>query len=65
VLSLPVCIENKTLGSRSLFQGAASAELYLYLPVVVLPGLDVGLTEPALDGPGWRHDWWSPHRDAR
>ena len=63
VLSLPVRIENKTLSSRSLFQSTASRELYAYLPVAVIVGIEVGLTEPALQGSGWRNDWWNPHQD--
>lgn len=64
VMSLPVRIENKTLGSRSLFQSTASSDLYSYLPFSVIPDIEVGLTESAFEGPGWRHDWWSPHRST-
>jgi hypothetical protein len=62
-MSLPIRVERMTLGSRSLFQSTASRELYAYLPFPVIQGIEVGLTEPALDGPGWRNDWWDPHRD--
>jgi hypothetical protein len=62
-MSLPMRIEDKTLGSRSVFQSTASRDLYAYLPISVLPDIEVGLTEAAFDGPGWRHDWWSPHLD--
>jgi hypothetical protein len=63
VMSLPVRIDRKTLGSRSLFQSTASRELYAYLPASVIPDVEVGLTEPAFEGSGWRNDWWNPHRD--
>jgi hypothetical protein len=63
VMSLPVRIDRKTLGSRSLFQSTASSELYGYLPFPVVAGIEVGVTEPAIQGPGWRNDWWSPHYD--
>jgi hypothetical protein len=63
VLSLPVRVENMTLGSRSLFQSTASRELCAYLPVPVIFEVEVGITEPALDGSGWRNDWWNPHKD--
>jgi len=63
VLSLPVRVENKTLRSRSLFQSTASRELYAYLPLPMIFGIKVGLTEPALEGSGWRNDWWDPHKD--
>jgi hypothetical protein len=63
VLSLPVRVENMTLGSRSLFQSTASRELYALLPFPIVFGVEVGLTEPALQGTGWRNDWWNPHED--
>lgn len=63
VLSLPVRVENKTLGSRSLFQSTASRDLYAYLPLPVIFGIEVGLTEPTLEGSGWRSDWWDPYKD--
>ena len=31
---------------------------------VLLKGIEVGLTEPALQGGGWRHDWWDPKKDS-
>ena len=64
VLSLPVRIENMTLGSRSLFQSTASRDLFAWLPVKLLSGVEVGLTEPAFEGDGWRDDWWNPHADS-
>ena len=63
VLSLPMRIENQTLGSRSLFQSTATRELHSYLPISVMIGIEVGLSEPALQGAGVRHDWWNPHKD--
>jgi len=63
VLSLPIRVEPMTLGTRAFLQSSASRELYQYLPLAVVAGIDVGLTEPAFDGAGWRHDWWNPHRD--
>jgi hypothetical protein len=64
VMSLPVRVENKTLGSRSLLQLTASRDLCAYLPFSVIPEIEVGLTESAFEGPGWRDDWWSPHKDT-
>jgi hypothetical protein len=64
VLSMPVRVENKTLGSRSLLQTTASNELYAYLPRPMVFEIEVGLTEPAFQGSGWRTDWWNPDRDT-
>lgn len=64
VMSLPVRIEGRTLGCRSLFQSTAGQELHAYLPLSVVLEIEVGVTEPAFDGPGLRHDWWNPHRDS-
>jgi hypothetical protein len=63
VMSLPVHVGNKTLGSRSFLQSTASLDLCSFLPFSVIPDIEVGLTEPAFEGSGWRHDWWSPHKD--
>jgi len=63
VMSLPVRVENETLGSRAILQYSASKELYQYLPSTLAGEIEVGLTEPASDGIGWRHDWWNPHKD--
>jgi hypothetical protein len=46
-----------------MLQSTASRDLYAYLPFSVIPEIEVGLTEAAFEGPGWRHDWWSPHKD--
>jgi hypothetical protein len=63
VMSLPIRIEGQTLGSRSLFQTSAASELHIYLPASVLLDVEIGVTEPAIDGSGgWRHDWWNPWR---
>jgi hypothetical protein len=63
VVSFPLRIEGNTLGSRALFQSTGTTELHPYLPVsVLLKGIEVGLTEPAFQGPGWRHDWWDPNK---
>jgi hypothetical protein len=63
VLSLPLAVTGNTLGSRSFLQSAGTRELHCYLPMPELAHVEVGLTEPAFDGPGWRHDWWNPHTD--
>ncbi len=63
IMSLPVRDETMTLGSRALLQSTASRDLYSYLPFPLVGEVEVGLTEPALEGEGWRHDWWNPHRD--
>ena len=64
VLSLPIRLENKVLGSRALFQSTASRELVSWLPIMQLVGVEVGLTESAFEGEGWRHDWWDPHNES-
>jgi len=62
-MSLPVAVEGMTLGSRALLQITASQDLLAYLPFSAIPDIDVGLTESAFEGSGWRNDWWDPHRD--
>jgi hypothetical protein len=64
VMSLPVRVENKTLGSRALLQYSASAELYGYLPFPLAGQVEVGVTEPSFSAGGkWRNDWWNPNTD--
>jgi hypothetical protein len=63
VMSLPIHVEGQTIGSRSLLQTAAAAELHLHLPPPVLLEVEVGVTEPGFDASSqWRHDWWDPWR---
>lgn len=64
VMSLPLRVEGMTLGSRSLIQQTASQDLYAYLPFPLVAEVEVGLTEAAFSGEGWRHDWWKPGQDA-
>jgi hypothetical protein len=64
VASLPMVAENVTLGSRSLLQEAAK-DLYAFLPVEFMVGVEVGITEPSFtEKDAWRDDWWNPHRPA-
>jgi hypothetical protein len=64
VMSLPLRVEGMTLGSRSLLQQTASRDLYAYLPFPLVAEIEVGLTERAFSGDGWREDWWNPHKDS-
>ena len=61
VASQPVCIENQTLGSRSLFRELAK-DLYHFLPVEVMLDIEFGIVEPPHAGSGpAAYDWWNPH----
>ena len=63
IMSLPIRVEEQTIGSRSLLQTAAAAELHMHLPPSVLLEVEIGVTEPGLDSRSqWRHDWWDPWR---
>lgn len=63
VLSLAVRVEHRTLSARALLQSTATRELHQYLPFPLVAEVEVGVTEPALEGAGWRNDWWNPNRD--
>jgi len=60
--SLPILVEGGTLGFRSLLHDTAK-DLYAFLPVGFMIGVEAGVTEPSFeeDG-GWRSDWWNPHQ---
>ena len=63
VMSLPIRVEGQTIGSRSLLQTAAAAELHIHLPPPVLLEVEIGVSEPGIDSRSqWRHDWWDPWR---
>jgi hypothetical protein len=63
VMSLPVRVQGQTIGSRSLLQLSAAAELHVHLPPPLWLEVEIGVTEPGFEDPRvLRHDWWDPKR---